>query len=91
MKRLKNRNIITKLCKISGTSQTCRTGTDDSNLMSVWLSCLLRLDSILSCPIRYKTLKLTDCNRISLDSADTLALTLALLWTYTSADCRKCG
>ena len=39
--------------------------------------------------VRNKTLHTADTDRLALDTADTFALALVLLWTYTSADCRK--
>ena len=40
--------------------------------------------------IRNESFHTSDTNRLSLDTTDTFTLTLVLLWTYTSADCRKC-
>ena len=91
MQRLKNGHVIAQFCQITGAGKSCRTGTDDSHLMTVQLLCLLRLDAMLSRPVCYKTLQLTDRNCLTLDAADTLSFTLVLLRTYTSADCRKCG
>ena len=88
---LKNRYIISKLCQITGTGQTCRAGTDHSNLLALLLCSRLRLDTLLSCSISHITLQLTDGNGISLDTTNTLGLTLALLWTYPATDSRKCG
>ena len=91
MQRFKNGHVIAQFCQITGTGKSCRTGTDDSHLMTVQLLCLLRLDAMLSRPVCYKTLQLADRNRLALDAADTLSFTLVLLRTYTSTDCRKCG
>ena len=91
MKRLKNRHIISKLRQISGTGQTRRAGTDDSNLLSVLLLRAFGLDSVLSRPVSNESLKLSDRDRIALDATDTLTLTLALLRTDTSADSGKCA
>ena len=91
MQRLKDGNIITELCKVSGTGQSRRTGTDYCNLVSVLLLCCLWLDAIFSCPVSNKALKLSDGDCLALDAANTLALALALLRTYTSTYCRECG
>ena len=91
MKSFKNRYVIAQLCKISRTSQTGRTCTDDSHFLSVRLTCLRCLITVLSCPVCNKTLQLTDSNRLSLDTADTNALTLCLLRAHSSANSRKRG
>ena len=91
MQRLKNSYVITQLCQVASAGQTCRTGTDDRNLLAILLCGSCRLDALLSRPVGYKTLQLTDGNCLALDTADAASLTLALLGTYTSADSRKCG
>ena len=91
MKCLKDRHIVTQLCEITCTGQTGRTGTDYCNLDAILLLRCLRNEAMLSRPVSYKTLQLTDGDRLTLDTANTLALTLALLRAHTSTDCRKCG
>ncbi len=89
MQRFKNRHIIAHLCQIAGTSQTGRTRTDNGHLVILLLGCRLRLDVILPCPVSRKTLQFTNGNRLALDTANTFSFALALLRTYTAADCRK--
>ena len=91
MKCLKDRYLISKFREITCTGKTGRTGTDDSDLDAVCLLRLLRNNTVLSRPVSYETLELTDGDSLALDAADTLALTLALLRADTTADCRKCG
>ena len=91
MQRLENRHIISELRQISGTGQTRRAGTDDSNLLSVLLLRTLGLDAVLSRPVSDESLQLSDRDRIALDAADALTLTLALLRADTSADSGKCA
>ena len=88
MESFKNRYIITKFSKVSRTGKPGRACTDYGYLLSVRLSCLSRLEAMFSCPVRYKTLQLSDGNRLSLDTADTNAFTLCLLRTYSSANSR---
>ena len=89
MKRFKYCHFITKLCKISGASQSRRTGTDHCNFMPVGLLCADRFDIMFQRIICNETLQLTDGDRLALDSADALPLTLGFLRAYTSANSRK--
>ena len=71
-----------------------RSEAEKSSGNSNFLSEQLRRAELLAglvCSISHITLQLTDGNGISLDTANTLGLTLALLWTYTATDSRKCG
>ena len=90
MKCFKDGYIIAQLCQISGTGKTGRTRTDYCYLMSVFLLCRSRFNTVLSCPVSYKTLQFSDGNGFAFDTADTFSFTLALLRTYTAADCWKC-
>ena len=76
MKCLKDRYLVSKFRKITCTGKTGRTGTDDSDLDAVCLLRLLRNDTVLSGPVSYETLELTDGDSLALDAADTLALAL---------------
>ena len=90
MKCLENGYFVAQLCKVTCTGQTGRTRTENSYLdavSSLWLSWY---NTILSGPVCYKTLQLTDRNRITLKTTDTFSFTLAFLWADTSADCRQC-
>ena len=89
MKGFKDLHVITHLGQITGTCQSCRTGTDNSNLLAFLLLGRNRCNIVLSCPICCKTLKLTDGDRLTLDTEDTLAFTLGFLRAYTAAYCRK--
>ena len=91
MKGLEDGNLVAKLCQITCTGQTCRTGTDDGNLLAIGGLWLLRNITMLSGIVGNETLQLSDGNRIALDATDTLALALCLLRTYTTANSRKCG
>lgn len=62
-----------------------------ATLMPFGLLRLLRNDTVLSGPVSYETLELTDGDSLALDAADTLALALALPRADTSADSRKRG
>ena len=86
VKGLENGNLIAHLSQVSGTGQSRRTGTDHRYLMPVGLLRLLRHNAVLSGPVRYEPFQLSDGNCLSLDSSDALALTLALLRAYSSAD-----
>ena len=90
MQCLKDRYIIAQLCQISRTGQTGRTGADNSHLLTVLFLCSLRLDSVLFCPVSYKTLQLSDGDCLPFNATDTFSFTLALLRADTAADCRKC-
>ena len=57
--------------------------------MPVGLLCADRFDIMFQRIICNETLQLTDGDRLALDSADTLAFTLALLRAHTAADRRK--
>ena len=89
MKGLENSNLISQLCKISGTGQSCRARADNSNLHAVGLLRLFRNNAVFSGPVCHKALQLTNGDCLSLDAADTFSLTLALLWADTSAHSRK--
>ena len=91
MQCLEDSDIITHLCQISGTGQTCGAGTNDSYLFTVLLCFRCGFDTVLSCPVSYETLQLTDGYGIPLETADTFSFTLALLGAYTTADGRKCA
>ena len=91
MKCLEDRYIVAKLCKVTCTGKSGRTGTDNSNLLAVLFLSSLRNKAVLSGPVGNETLQLTDGNCFTLDTAYTFALTLALLRTYTSTYSRKCG
>ena len=45
---------------------------------------------MLTGPVCHEALKFTNGNRLALDTAHTLSLTLGFLWADTSTDCRKC-
>ncbi len=79
VQRLENRHVIAHLRQIPGTGQSCGSGTDDRDLSSVCVLCLMRLDPVRSRPVRHKALELPDGDGLSLDAADTFALALALL------------
>ena len=89
MKRFKNLYLITHFRQISGTGQSCRTGTDHRHLFRTLFFGLQRFHTIFRSPIRHKTFQLSDGYRIALDSKDTFSFALAFLRTYPSADCRK--
>ena len=91
MKCLKDRYLVAEFREITCTGKTGRTRTDDSDLDAVCLLRLLRNNTVLSGPVSYETLELTDGDSLALDAADTLALALALLRADTSADSRKRG
>ena len=91
MQCLEDGNIITHLCQISGTSQTCGTGTNNSYLFTVLLCCRCGFDTVFPCPVSYKTLQLTDRDGIPLEATDTFSFTLAFLGAYTTADSGKCA
>ena len=91
MKCLKDRYLVAEFREITCTGKTGRAGTDDSDLDAVCLLRLLRYNTVLSGPVSYETLELTDGDSLALDAADTLALALALLRADTSADSRKRG
>ena len=74
MKCLKDRYLISKFREITCTGKTGRTRTDDSDLDAVCLLRLLRNNTVLSGPVSYETLELTDGDSLALDAADTLAL-----------------
>ena len=90
MKCLEDGYIVAKFCKVSCAGKTCRAGTDNRDLVAVFLCCRNRFDTVFFCPVSNETLQFTDGNSIAFDSADTFALALALLRTYTAADCREC-
>ena len=87
---LKNSNIIAKFCQITGTGKSCRTGADHCDLVTILFASSLWLDAIFSCPVSRETLQFSDGNGFALDSTDTLAFTLALLWADTSTNGWKC-
>ena len=91
MKCLEDSNVVTQLCQVACAGQACRAGTNHSNLLAILLFCCFRNKAVLSGPVSHETLQLTDGDRLTLDAADALTLTLALLRAYTAADCRKCG
>ena len=87
MKCLEDGYIVAKFCKVSCAGKTCRAGTDNRDLVAVFLCCRNRFDTVFFCPVSNETLQFTDGNSVAFDSADTFALALALLRTYTAADC----
>ena len=89
MKCLEDGYIVAKFCKVSCAGKTCRAGTDNRDLVAVFLCCRNRFDTVFFCPVSNETLQFTDGNSVAFDSADTFALALALLRTYTAADCRE--
>jgi len=91
MERFEYCHVIPHLCKITCTGQTRRTRADDSNLVPILLFCSYRLNIMLQSVIRNKSLQFTNRNRLSFDTTDTFSLTLCLLRTDTSTDCRKRG
>ena len=91
MQRFKNGNLIAHLCQISRTGQSCRAGTDNSNLLALFLLCAFRFDVVFPCPVGYVTLQLTDGNRLPFNASDTFSFTLAFLRAYTAAYGRKRG
>ena len=90
MKSLEYSYIVTSLCKVACTCKSGRTGTDNCNLVSVLNFCSGRFDIMLKSIVSNESLKFTDRNSFTFLTADTLSLTLGLLWTYTAADSRKC-
>ena len=90
MKCLENGYFIAQFCQIACTGQTCRTGTDDCYFLSVCLLRRCRYKTMLTGPVCHEALKFTNGNRLALDTAHTLSLTLGFLWADTSTDCRKC-
>ena len=91
MEGFKNRHLISHLRQIACTCHAGGAGTDHGYLPAVGLFRSRRNEAILSGPVCNETLQLTDGDRLALDSADTLAFTLALLRAHTAADRRKCG
>ena len=89
MQCLEDGYIVAQLCQVACAGQTCRAGTDDCYLLAVLLCGSCRLNALLSCPVSYETLQLTDGNCLALDTADAASLALTLLGTNTSADSRK--
>ena len=89
MKCLIDRYIISHLGKIACACKTCRAGTDDCDLMTVFDLRSLWFDSILFCAVSYKTLELSDGDRFGLQTADALSFTLGLLRANTAADSGK--
>ena len=85
MKGLKNRDLITELCQVPGAGQAAGAGADHRHLFPVRLLRRLRHKAMLSGPVGHKTLQLSDGNRLSLDAADALPLTLRLLRADTAA------
>ena len=86
MQRFEYRNVIAEFRQIARASQSGRTGSDHGNLVSILLLGGIRLDLMLSRPIRYKTFQFSDGNRLSLDSSDAFAFALTLLRAYAAAN-----
>ncbi len=89
MQCLEDCNIIPHLRQITGTGQAGGAGTDHRYFLILLLFRTFRPDTVLSCPVSHETLQLADRNRLSLNAADTLTLTLALLRADTAAYSRK--
>ena len=91
MKCLEDSNVVTQLCQIACAGQTSRAGTDNGNLLAVFLLRCLRNKTVFSGPVSHETLQLTDGDRLTLNSANAFAFALALLRAHTATYCRKCG
>ena len=91
VKRLKNANLIAKLCQISCAGKTGRACSDHSNLLPVRYRVVLRTNAKLLGGICRISFQLADGNCLTLDSADALCFALTLLRADTSADSRKSG
>ena len=91
MKRLEDCHIVAHFCQIAGAGQACRTRTDHRHFMSVFVIRRLWTDAVRSRPVGCKSLQLADRHRISLISANTFSLALALLRAHTAAGRRKRG
>ena len=89
VQRFKDGYVIAQTCQIAGTGKACRTGTDDSDFVSVLFRGSSRFDPVLFRPVRNETLQFSDGNRVTFDTADTFSFALAFLRADTSADCRK--
>ena len=90
VERLKNLDLIAELSEVAGTGESRRPRTDHSDALPVFLGMVLRLQFMLTCPVCHIALQLTDCNRLTLDAANTDALALGFLRTNAAANCRKC-
>ena len=90
MECLKDGYIVAELCKIACAGQSGRTGTDDGYLLAIRCARLRSHIVMLSRPVRYVTLELTDGDRLTLDTTYALTLALCLLRADTSAYCWKC-
>ena len=86
---LKDRDIIAPSGQVTRTGKACRAGADDSYLVPVLFFGRCRPDAVFSGPVRCETFQFADGDRIALDAADAVFLTLALLRTYAAADCRQ--
>ena len=90
MKCFKYSNFITHLCKVTCTCKSWRTWTYNSYLLALLFCWHLWCYIVLSCPVSYKSFKLTDRYGFALNTSYTLTLALCFLWTYTATYCWKC-
>ncbi len=82
-------NIIPEFCQICSTSETGRTASDYSNLISVGRSGNRSDTSVLPVPVSDKTLQFSDSHRFAFHSQYTAALALCFLRTHPSTDSRQ--
>ena len=89
MEGLENGHLVAHFRQIAGAGQACGAGTDHSHLLAVGFLRFSGYKAVLPGPVGHKALQLADGDRLALDSADALALALALLGAHAAADSRK--
>ena len=90
MERLKHSDLITFFSQITGAGEPRRSGTYDSNFVTVGLWFDLGFPIGMSIvPIRNKSFKSAYAYRFALNAADTFTLALILLGAHSAADSRE--
>ena len=81
-----NSYVVTLLCKVACTGETCRARADNRNLVTVAFGTGGKILTVCVVIIGNESFKSADCNRFALDAANTFAFTLGLLRANSAAD-----
>ena len=90
MKRFEYSYFITSSSKLSCTSYSGRATADNCNLNSILFNNRFRCITFSHMVVCNESFHTADSNWFSLDTTNAPTLALILLWTYSSANCRKC-
>ena len=84
MQSFEHGDSVALLGQLSSSGHACRAGTDNSDLDAVGFDLLGHGVDVLTVPVSCETLQTADGNGLTLDAADAVALTLALLGADTA-------